>query len=69
MHSLTNGDVSFCANDCGHREHLGDVHKQGIREVNDSPRLQEIRELMGQERVDEIPPCKDCSFWKAWLQN
>jgi len=69
MHILKNGDVPLCANDWEHREYLGNVREQTIREIYNSPRMQEIRELMEQGRFDEIAPCKDCSFWKEWLQN
>ncbi len=69
MHILKNGDVPLCANDWEHREHLGNVREQSIREIYNSPRMQEIRELMEQGRFEEIAPCKDCSFWKEWLQN
>ena len=69
MHILKNGDVPLCANDWEHREKLGNVREQSIREIYNSSRMLEIRELMEQGRFEEIPPCKDCSFWKEWLQN
>ncbi|HXD09208.1 MAG TPA: radical SAM protein [Anaerolineales bacterium] len=69
MHILKNGDVPLCANDWEHREKLGNVREQSIRQIYNSPRMLEIRELMEQGRFEEIAPCKDCSFWKEWLQN
>jgi len=69
MHVLKNGDVHLCANDWQHREKLGNAREQSLREIYNSPRIREIRELMEQGRFDEIAPCKECSFWKEWLQN
>jgi len=68
MHVLQNGDVPLCANDWANREVLGNVRQTSLREIYNSPRLQEIRDLMRQGRYEEIAPCKDCSFWKDWLQ-
>jgi len=38
-----------------------------LREIYNSPRMNEIRELMEQGRYEDISACKDCSFWKDWL--
>ena len=67
-HVLQNGDVPLCANDWQNRELLGNVQNNTLREIYNSPRLQEIRELMVQGRYDEIAPCQDCSFRKEWLR-
>ncbi len=66
-HVLQNGDVPLCANDWDNREILGNVKRDRLREIYNSPRLQDIRELMRQGRYEEIGPCRDCSFWKDWL--
>jgi radical SAM protein with 4Fe4S-binding SPASM domain len=66
-HVLQNGDVPLCVNDWENREILGNVRHNSLREIYNSPRLQEIRELMRQGRYAEIAPCKDCSYWKDWL--
>ena len=67
-HVLQNGDVPLCANDWQNREILGNVRNSTLREIYNSPRLQEIRELMLGGRYDEIAPCKDCSFCNDWLK-
>jgi radical SAM protein with 4Fe4S-binding SPASM domain len=67
MHILQNGDVPFCTNDWHNREVLGTVKEQSIRAIYNSPRMQELRELMRQGRYDEIEPCRECSFRKEWL--
>ena len=67
MHVLENGDVPLCANDWQNRELLGNVGQSSLREIYNSARLEEIRELMRQGRYDEIPPCADCSYRKDWL--
>lgn len=67
MHVLENGDVPLCANDWENRERLGNARQSSLREIYNSPRLEEIRELMRQGRYDEISPCVDCSYRKDWL--
>jgi radical SAM protein with 4Fe4S-binding SPASM domain len=67
MHVLENGDVPLCANDWENREILGNVQNNTLAEIYNGARFQEIRELMVQGRYEEIPACKDCSFWKDWL--
>lgn len=66
-HVLRNGDVPLCANDWHNREILGNVRYSTLREIFNSPRIQEIRELMRQGRYAEIAPCRDCSYRKDWL--
>jgi radical SAM protein with 4Fe4S-binding SPASM domain len=67
IHVLQNGDVPFCTNDWKNREILGNVGNQSIREIYNTPRLQEFRALMRQGRYDEIEACKECSFRQEWL--
>ena len=68
MHILANGDVPLCANDWHNRHLLGNVREQSIREIYNSPRMNEFRVLMEQGRFDEIEACRDCSFWHEWLK-
>jgi len=67
MHVLQNGDVPLCANDWDNHDLLGNVQNSTLREIYNSPRMNEIRELMAQGRYEDISACKDCSFWKDWL--
>lgn len=66
IHVLENGDVPLCANDWENREILGNVQDKTLAEIYNGPRFQQIRELMVQGKYEEIPACKDCSFWKDW---
>ncbi len=67
MHVLENGNVPLCANDWENREILGNVQNNTLAEIYNGPRFQEIRQMMLDGRYEEIPACKDCSFWKDWL--
>jgi radical SAM protein with 4Fe4S-binding SPASM domain len=67
MHVLENGDVPLCANDWENRDLQGNVKNSTLREIYNSPRMNEIRQLMMQGHYEDIPACKDCSFWKEWL--
>jgi radical SAM protein with 4Fe4S-binding SPASM domain len=68
MHVLTNGDVPLCANDWHNRHLLGNVRKQSIREIYNSPQMNRYRDLMEQGRFNEIEACRECSFWHEWLE-
>lgn len=69
MHVLENGDVPMCSNDWHNREILGNVHTQTIREIYNSPRMNEIRELMFQGRFEEIEACRECSLYHDWMKD
>jgi radical SAM protein with 4Fe4S-binding SPASM domain len=68
VHVLENGDVPMCANDWANRDILGNVGTQTIREIYNSPRMNEVRELMAQGRFEEIEPCRECSFYQEWMK-
>ena len=67
MAIMQNGDVLLCGNDWYEREVVGNVKHQSLRAIYNSPRMQEVRELMRQGRYDEIAPCRNCSFRHEWL--
>jgi len=67
-HVLENGDVPMCSNDWANREVLGNVRTQTIREIYNSPRMNEIRALMIQGRFEEIEACRQCSFYHEWMK-
>jgi radical SAM protein with 4Fe4S-binding SPASM domain len=67
MTVLQNGDVPLCGNDWRRLEIVGNARQQSLRAIYNSPRMQEVRELMRQGRYDEIAPCRDCSFREEWL--
>lgn len=66
VHVLENGDVPFCLNDWQGREVLGNVADASLREIYNSPRMQEIRTLQSQGRFDQIAACSNCSFYHDW---
>lgn len=68
MHILENGDVPMCANDWANREVLGNLREQSIREIYNSPRMNQLRELMAQGRFEDIEACRDCSFYHEWMK-
>ena len=68
VHVLENGDVPMCANDWANRDVIGNVRTQTIREIYNSPRMNEIRELMAQGRSEEIEACRECSFYHEWMK-
>jgi radical SAM protein with 4Fe4S-binding SPASM domain len=67
MAIMQNGDVLLCGNDWHEREVVGNVRQASLREIFNSPRMQEVRELMRQGRYDEIASCRNCSFRHEWL--
>lgn len=67
MAIMQNGDVLLCGNDWHVREVVGNVQGASLREIYNSPRMKEVRELMVQGRYDEIPACRHCSFRQEWL--
>jgi|GEM_PF-684105 radical SAM protein with 4Fe4S-binding SPASM domain len=68
MHILENGDVPMCSNDWANRELLGNVRTQSIREIYNSPRMNQLRELMAQGKFEEIDACRECSFYHEWMK-
>jgi radical SAM protein with 4Fe4S-binding SPASM domain len=67
MAIMQNGDVLLCGNDWQEREVVGNVREASLRAIYNSPRMNEVRELMRQGRYDEIAPCRNCSFRHEWL--
>lgn len=68
MHILENGDVPMCSNDWANREVLGNVNRQSIREIYNSPRMKQLREMMAGGRFEEIEACRECSFYHEWMK-
>ena len=68
-HVLENGDVPMCSNDWHNREVMGNVRTQTIREIYNSPRMNEVRELMRQGKCEEIDACRECSFYHDWMKS
>ena len=69
LHVLENGDVPMCSNDWHNREVLGNVRTQTLREIYNSPRMNQIRETMSRGRFEEIEACLECSFYHDWMKH
>ena len=68
-HILENGDVPMCSNDWENREVLGNIKTQTLREIYNSPRMNQIRELMSAGKFEEIDACRSCSFYHEWMKK
>ena len=68
-HILENGDVPMCSNDWANREILGNLKTQTLREIYNSPRMNQIRELMSAGKFEEIDACRSCSFYHEWMKR
>ncbi len=69
MHILHNGDVPLCINDFEHREIIGNIHQNTMKEIYNSKRFHEVRTLMSEGKYDEIETCRHCTLWNEsnWL--
>lgn len=56
---LPDGKCALCCNDYDGRFILGDLTKQSIRDVRNSPAFKEVAELFLSGRGDEIPLCRE----------
>lgn len=69
-HVLENGDVPMCANDWKFGEVIGNVHDSSLREIFNSPRMNQLRELQAAGHYEEIEACRNCSFYQEfWRRN
>ncbi|MGE5328825.1 MAG: radical SAM/SPASM domain-containing protein [Deltaproteobacteria bacterium] len=55
-----NGDVTACCGDYDNFLLLGNVKSSSLKEIWNSKKLNEIRNLLDQMRMAELPLCKDC---------
>lgn len=62
MYILYNGDVLFCGNDWKREVILGNVHKNSLREIWNSPYAVELRKTILEKRYDLIAPCSGCAL-------
>ncbi|MFA5992287.1 MAG: radical SAM/SPASM domain-containing protein [Candidatus Pacearchaeota archaeon] len=57
---LTNGEVVICCIDAMGKLILGNVEKNTIKEIWDSPQYENIRQLHLSKKKDQIPLCANC---------
>jgi len=56
-----NGIVNLCCVDALGQYPFGDLSKQSIREVYNSPAYVSFREMHHENRADEHPMCRNCT--------
>jgi radical SAM protein with 4Fe4S-binding SPASM domain len=60
----TNGDVSICVRyDPERHGIIGDVKKQSLKEIWNSPKRMKWLEYHRQGKRDKIPLCSYCHYW------
>jgi radical SAM protein with 4Fe4S-binding SPASM domain len=57
---LYNGDVIICCNDYNKKIVLGNLNESSIKEIWNSKKYQEIRELFYNKEYEKIPACATC---------
>ena len=66
------GKIVICCNDYEQKMPVGDLNKQTIKEVLNSPQLNKIKELHLNKQFDKIELCKNCDTVKrefsSWWQ-
>ncbi len=58
---MSNGDVILCCNDFSNKLILGNVNDLSIREIWNSEKYQEIREMLYKGEYKKISGCSTCS--------
>lgn len=59
------GFAEFCVEDWYDETIIGDVNKNSIQEIWQSPQYEGIRELHLYNKFSEVPYCNRCKDWKA----
>jgi radical SAM protein with 4Fe4S-binding SPASM domain len=64
MNILFNGDVIICCHDWNRATVVGNVKNSSLREVWNSPRMNEVRRLIINKEYEQLDSCRDCSIVK-----
>jgi radical SAM protein with 4Fe4S-binding SPASM domain len=64
MNVLFNGDVIICCHDWNRATVVGNVKTSSLREVWNSPRMNEVRRLIVNKKYAQLDSCRDCSIVK-----
>lgn len=62
-----NGEVVPCCADWGKEWVIGDVNKQSLKEIWTGPRMEAMRQLQRELRLDEENPCKACFVKESYV--
>lgn len=63
---LYNGDVTVCCEDSDAKLVVGNINESSMREIWWGDKLLAIRRAHLQGRQDELPLCRQCSFYSVW---
>ncbi|MFC1968359.1 radical SAM/SPASM domain-containing protein [Chloroflexota bacterium] len=61
MNILYNGDVIICCDDWNRATIVGNVRDKTIKQVWNSPPMNEVRRLILKKKYDQISSCRNCS--------
>lgn len=61
MNILFNGDVILCCDDWNRATIVGNIRDKSIKEVWNSPPMNEARRLILKKKYDQISSCRNCS--------
>ncbi|MFC1967950.1 radical SAM/SPASM domain-containing protein [Chloroflexota bacterium] len=64
MNILFNGDIIVCPHDWNRTTVVGNVKTSSLREIWNSERMNEIRQLILRKRYEMINSCRECSLAK-----
>jgi radical SAM protein with 4Fe4S-binding SPASM domain len=64
MNVLFNGDVILCCHDWNRATAVGNVIEPSLKEVWNSPKMNEVRRLILRKRYAGVDSCKYCSMAK-----
>ncbi len=64
MNVLFNGDVIICCHDWNRATVVGNAGTSSLREVWNSPRMNEARRLIINKKYEQLDSCRDCSIVK-----
>lgn len=62
MNVLFNGDVILCCHDWNRATVVGNARTSSLREIWNSDRMNEIRQLILRKRYQQINSCRECSL-------
>ena len=62
MNVLFNGDVIICCHDWNRATVVGNTRESSLKEIWNSPRMNEIRRLILKKNYHQLDSCRDCSI-------
>lgn len=56
------GDMLVCCSDWTFADPIGNIHRQSLEELLDSPKLRNYQEKLAQGKASELPLCSQCNL-------